>query len=615
MNITLYVTADTHIQDDNESEAKLHVRNMNHFLDGGKTWPAGTSKAGMPIEQPRSVLLGGDINQDRGFFKPASVKNLTYELYSGTKQTGDSLIFPVYPGFGNHDWDPLDWKYTYHGNSSNRGTADFITRTIKGRPEIVSVHHVRKSKLDVWGWLKIVSAPPLYSWNWEKLHFVSINTYLWEKRRTIQWFGATKGLKTDNGGQKWLENDLLDHVQTFGANAPIIILQHYGYNAGTDWWSDEDRTKLDNILEDYNVIAIFSGHTHSFGHCRTPQGIDNYITEAGWDYVVQEIGGFLVVNITDTTQDIVKVEATGTHAFFDSKTINTKSLNWSGQRKLALSNKCRTKTAPAITFFNGKLYCAWMQPGKHQYIHLASTSDGTNWIAEQTLKGIGTQKNPTLATLNGKIYCAWNGYHNDGVFFASFDGSNWSGQQKLALSDKCRSKNAPAITFLNNKLYCAWMQPGKHQYIHLASTSDGTNWDAEKTLKGIGTQKSPTLATLGGRMYCAWNGYHNDGVFFASFDGSNWSGQQKLALSDKCRSKNAPAIAFLNNKLYCTWMQPGKHQYIHLASTSDGTNWITEQTLKGIGTQKSPSLATLNGKIYCAWNGYHNDGVFYSFCE
>ena len=55
---------------------------------------------------------------------------------------------------------------------------------------------------------------------------------------------------------------------------PIVLLHHYGFDSFSlndwNWWTPKQRRALYELLQDYNVAAIFHGHNHHAEHYRWP---------------------------------------------------------------------------------------------------------------------------------------------------------------------------------------------------------------------------------------------------------------------------------------------------------------------------------------------------------
>jgi cytolysin (calcineurin-like family phosphatase) len=315
LDVTFFVTSDVHVcsverDGVTPTVARNHVKAINTATSeseyGKKVWPTGSAglpSAGQRIKEASGVLLAGDWAIDQAPVQHKECWDLFVDLYSAGRKP-DSIRFPAFPGFGNHDWVPPTWNYTFNGNANNVAKAHFIRDVTKDRG--VSLHwpgHRCPPPPLTQG----NSQPVPYSWNWGKLHLVNLNTWIGEPGRCITWLGLDRGYGYDFSAWQWLEQDLARHAANFGPDAPIVIFQHYGYDefstsrAGDGWngwwWSPDDRTRFESILNRYNVIALFSGHNHAVGNRQfgSVRQFLNVSTGSGLN-----IGGFWAVHVTDT---------------------------------------------------------------------------------------------------------------------------------------------------------------------------------------------------------------------------------------------------------------------------------------------------------------------------
>jgi hypothetical protein len=288
----------------------------------------------------------------------------------------------------------------------------------------------------------------------------------------------------------------------------------------------------------------------------------------------------------------------------------TNVAGWSVQSKI---EGVATRQDPALAEYNGRLYAAWN--GYHNDgIFFASMGPDGCWTGQSKIEGVATKTGPALAEFNGKLYAAWNGYHNDGIFFASMgaDGK-WSGQSKI---EGVATKTGPALAEFNGKLYAAWN--GYHNDgIFFASMGADGKWSGQSKIEGVATQHSPALAVFNEKLYAAWNGYHDDGIFFASMgtDG-RWSAQSRM--KNYGTRNGGPGLAVFkdpynptNHRLFFSWRGSGD-AYIWWATMDTKESFSGQARIKGVGTQMAPSLAVYNDRLYAAWNGYHDDGIFYA---
>jgi hypothetical protein len=165
---------------------------------------------------------------------------------------GDGRIpFPVYELHGNHDGPQGD---------------TFLTREIvernKRRPAVVSI-----------------SANGLhYAWEWGPLHLVNLGMFAGEgdTRRDGHHYAPRASLE-------FLRADLKKHVGK--SRRPVIVSHHLHLTTNDYDWPLEDRAAYYQTLKQYNVVAIFNGHTHGSppkrirwagGAKAAPNGIDNF---------------------------------------------------------------------------------------------------------------------------------------------------------------------------------------------------------------------------------------------------------------------------------------------------------------------------------------------------
>jgi hypothetical protein len=88
------------------------------------------------------------------------------------------------------------------------------------------------------------------------------------------------------------------------------------------------------------------------------------------------------------------------------------------------------KSAIASLYF--PFVMAWKGIDNDQGIWFSSF-DGSNWAPQQNVSGVGTSVGPSLAVFNGRLFMAWKGIEGDqGIWFSSFDGSNWAPQQNVS---------------------------------------------------------------------------------------------------------------------------------------------------------------------------------------
>lgn len=190
----------------------------------------GTAYPNIPggtVARPRGLLLAGDLTNYYG------VPGQWYEFINnyGVVNGEGRIDFPVYEGYGNHDFDTLSDPPAISPESP---LTDVVIDGIRSRNE------QRAEEVNV-------SSNGLhYSWDWDSVHFVSLNLY--------------PGLNNpySKGSLAFLEKDLADNVGVSGR--PVVIFFHYDLAALR---SRRTAAAFYYAIHDYNVIGIFHGHTHT----------------------------------------------------------------------------------------------------------------------------------------------------------------------------------------------------------------------------------------------------------------------------------------------------------------------------------------------------------------
>ncbi len=99
------------------------------------------------------------------------------------------------------------------------------------------------------------SQGPHYSWEWDGIRFVQLNLLPGDEAETV-WNGS------DRDPQDALKF-LKDELKAAGPDKNIIIAHHYGMDRFSNrWWSAETKNAYKEVIEDYRVVAIITGHLH-----------------------------------------------------------------------------------------------------------------------------------------------------------------------------------------------------------------------------------------------------------------------------------------------------------------------------------------------------------------
>lgn len=245
-DITFVVAADLHFDHLPESDQFCHVVAMNR-LEKHFVWPDKSLFAGDSIKKLSSVIIAGDI-----FDKPLpEIIELFKVRYLAGK--GDrSLNYICYPGYGNHDINPFskDSVMNMKGRENALALMDSIIYT-----------RYMNRKIDAYD-----PSSRNYSWTDQGVHFLNLQT-----------FGGDTTYCTSSFD--WLERNL---SQNASDGKPVVVVQHYGFDHwAREWWPSESRERLFDILEPYNVKAMFVGHTHE-SSVQEHRGVKIYQVNNAW---------------------------------------------------------------------------------------------------------------------------------------------------------------------------------------------------------------------------------------------------------------------------------------------------------------------------------------------
>jgi predicted phosphodiesterase len=197
-DVTFFVIGDTHFGGAGvEATNRQMIAAMNALP--GTAYPA---SIGGTVAQPRGVLHCGDVTD----FGTSGQWSAFEKLYGLTGKEGE-LKFPIFECPGNHD----------RANAIGQTVMKGIERRHGGLA---------------------------YSWNWDDVHFVCLDTH-----------PTTENLA-------WLKDDLAK----VGRQAPVVIFFHYtlvGFLS--DMWSEHQKEALAEAIDGFNVSVIFTGHWHDAG--------------------------------------------------------------------------------------------------------------------------------------------------------------------------------------------------------------------------------------------------------------------------------------------------------------------------------------------------------------
>lgn len=210
---TIVVASDLHFDMPPETDQFHHVLAINAL--GEK----------MHID---GVVLAGDLF-DKSHPKILDLYRRRWERGPEYKQ----IHYDVFPSFGNHDISPESGCPAENrvGMEFNLHYLDSTLLDMKNRGLILNIHRSSRS----------------YSWDIGGVHFVCGQLCA----------GDTTYCESN---MEWIAADLKKYASD---GKPVVYVQHYGFDKwALEWWTEDNRKQLFDILDQYNLAAFFVGHTH-----------------------------------------------------------------------------------------------------------------------------------------------------------------------------------------------------------------------------------------------------------------------------------------------------------------------------------------------------------------
>ncbi|MEE2751673.1 MAG: EGF domain-containing protein [Myxococcota bacterium] len=247
----------------------------------GQTWPEGYDlhREGRAINEIRGVLIAGDVTENgsepRAVDYPGYVPDSVCDEFTPFEEAygvcGErELNYPVYEGYGNHDF-----PYSSDSGSEHHPVIGRIGARTSRRANVVRAAPVEEAH---------------YAWKWDDIHFVNLNVKPsghGSDRAVAEKYRDSKGYRRVD---PHFALDFLDeYLDAAEEDAQVVIMSHYGpYNSSR--FPDEERDAFCDVLEEHEedgkrVVAWIHGHTHKS---------DFYEWECPSDYDVEEIPVFNV---------------------------------------------------------------------------------------------------------------------------------------------------------------------------------------------------------------------------------------------------------------------------------------------------------------------------------
>jgi len=179
------------------------------------------------------VLVNGDLidSADKTGGPHPAMQRFEWARFTtdyGLTGMDGGLPYPIYELHGNHDGPQGDTFIIDDIITRNKNRIGVVNRSENG------LH---------------------YSWNWGPLHLVNLGIFVGEGNARRQDFHYSP-----RSSLEFLREDLIKHVGDSGR--PIVLSFHLHPNCPSFDWPPEDLFNFWETISDYNVVALFHGHTH-----------------------------------------------------------------------------------------------------------------------------------------------------------------------------------------------------------------------------------------------------------------------------------------------------------------------------------------------------------------
>jgi Calcineurin-like phosphoesterase/Divergent InlB B-repeat domain len=298
-----------------------------------------------------AVIVPGDITTGGSEERLGAYRSLWERYTLGQASIG----LPVYFGLGNHDASALSGGF---GTDSTGGQRmwEYLDARMANMHIDTSPDGCLANIDPGCASFGSKGGSHNYSWDWEGVHMVMLNTWAGDTDRA---YSPPNGMQ----GLKWLTRDLDYYVGNSGR--PVILFQHYAMNdAGSGPpFSTANREAFKQVIGYYNVIGLFSGHSHDLSFNSTDNGVnqswysasgpgtvlDNFVDGAGGDcyhhgdgqyQCANAVSNYLTVHVTDHYMDVTANSWQGSTPTWVDSTIGMRGPLG------AAAGTCRKRTSP-----------------------------------------------------------------------------------------------------------------------------------------------------------------------------------------------------------------------------------------------------------------------------
>ncbi|WP_415844666.1 hypothetical protein ACMYUJ_17200 [Stutzerimonas zhaodongensis] len=276
--------------------------------------------------------------------------------------------------------------------------------------------------------------------------------------------------------------------------------------------------------------------------------------------------------------------------------------NWSLNEKIKSRDgniEPKSDKSPAICLLNNNIYLVYKGSGNSDIF--VARFDGDEWSGDKKVGefpgGISpkTTDDPASVVFNGIMYVFYKGANSSrNIFFATYDGALWRGDTKITVTLASGKMREPKT----NHAVDAAVHDGKIWIIYKADdgkdlfwiTFDGTTWRGDERVRESGDidpkteGTNPGLVSFKDKLFAFYRGAGNRNIFYLWYDGAvrKWGGDVKIPLSSTPMTTQAPRAIVFKDKLWLIYKGEGSNELFYI--TYDGTNWSGNEKIKVDGS-------------------------------
>lgn len=283
---------------------------------------------------------------------------------------------------------------------------------------------------------------------------------------------------------------------------------------------------------------------------------------------------------------------------------NDYAVEWSGNTviKVGTSDLSSTEGSSAEMYL-GKLHMVYKGHSSDD-MWLAQYDPKTGWTFNGKIKDMPggvdakTNKSPSVAVYNGLLTVVWKHNSSDNIRFATFDGKTWSGGKDITIpspGQTPKTNNSPYTTVFNGQLVMVHKWNNKDD-IHF-STYDGTAWSGGQKIQVSdnskepypGTNKRPAVIAYRGTLFLLFKGGQSNNLLQCTYDGSVWRGNNDIKSAQTQytpKSDEGPGLCRYGGLLYMFYKGESKDNI--WMSMYDGSSWNENVELGKVTTTIDP---------------------------